>query len=127
MNWLHRRRERRAALGPHPSADELRLAAAIDGAWIVERHAAGDGDETEPRIFVTCPTLRGTFRFSPEAAEHRIRLAFPNLSDAAVTASVRHLVDRVSAYLTDRTIPDRHAPRSFVRDWAADGGQLFRL
>jgi hypothetical protein len=126
MNWLHRRRERRAKCAPQPSADELRLAAAIAGAWIVERHAAGNDGELEPRVFVTCPTLRGTFTFTPEAAERRIRLVFPDLSDAAVAAGVRHLTDRVSAYLTEKTIPAPEARRSFVHGWR-DDGELFRL
>ncbi len=126
MNWLHRRRERRAECAPQASASEQQLAAAIAGAWIVERHAAGEDGELEPRVFVTCPTLRGTFIFSPEAAERRVRRVFPDLPDAAVAASVRHLVDRVSSYLTEKTIPAMQARLSFVRDWAADG-ELFRL
>ncbi|MGN6329529.1 MAG: hypothetical protein ACTHL5_11370 [Rhodanobacter sp.] len=128
MNWLHRRRERRAKCAPPPSADVMRLAAAINGAWIVERNANIDADgNIEPRVFVTCPTLRGTFIFSPESAERRIRLAFPDLDDAAITVAVRHLVDRVSGYLTEKTLPDVEPRRSFVRDWAADDGEWFRF
>jgi len=126
MNWLQRHRERLAKFAPQPSADEMRLATAIQGAWVVERHAAGADGEIEPRIFVTSPTLRGTFKFSPESAERRIRLAFPDLPDAAVVVAVRHLTDRVSSYLTEKTFPVTEARRSFVRDWAADG-ELFRL
>ena len=126
--WLQRRRERRAKCAPQPSADELQLAAAIDGAWIVERHAnVGADGETEPRIHVTAPNLGGGFWFTPESAERRIRRVFPDLSDAAVAVAVRHLADRVAGYVTNKTFPDVEPRRSFVRDWAADDGELFRF
>lgn len=127
MNWLHRRRERLAKCALPSSADELRLAAAISGAWIVERHANVDADGgIEPRVHVTAPVLGGGFWFTPDATEHRIRRHFPDLDDAAVAVAVRHLVDRVSGYLTDKTFPDAEPQRNFVHGWAADG-ELFRF
>lgn len=126
MNWLQRRRETRAEAAPL-STDQMRLAAAIDAAWINERHAAGEDGEYEPRVFVTCPALRGMFLFSPEETERRIRKAFPSLDDKAVRASVRHMTDRVIAALTEKTVPAPAARRSYVRDWAADSSEFFRL
>lgn len=126
MNWLQRRKNKRADNAPTPSTDEMRLAAAIDAANINERHAAGEDGEYEPRVFVTCPALRGMFLFSPEEAERRIRKAFPHLDDKAVTASVRHLVDRVVIHLTEKTIPAPEARRSWVHGWR-DHDELFRL
>lgn len=106
---------------------EMRLAAAIDSAWIIERNAAGRDGVIEPNIFITCPTLRGTFKFSPEESERRILLAFPELDDKAVKASIRHLVDRVVSCLTEKSIPGDDPRPSFVHDWAADRESLFRL
>lgn len=127
MNWLQRRRERRAECAPQPSADEMRLAAAIDAAWIVERNANVEADgEIQPRVHVTAPTLGGAFWFTPSVAERRIRRHFPELGAAAVTVAVRHLTDRVAGCLTDKTIPDAEPRRSWTHSWT-DDGELFRL
>lgn len=112
--------ELRRMLGDRLQAQtsELRLATAIDSASIVERHATGDNGEIEPNIYVTCPSLRGMFKFSPEETERRIRLAFPDLSDKAVKASIRHLADRVVLSLTSKTIPDPESRGNWVHGWA---------
>lgn len=104
----------------------MRLAAAINSAWINERHAAGDDGDIEARVFVTCPALRGSFFFSPEEAERRIRKAFPDLDDKAVMASVRHLTDRVTTRLTENTLPAKESRPGWVHGWR-DQDDFFRF
>jgi hypothetical protein len=106
---------------------EMRVTAAVDSAWIIERHAAGEDGDMVPRIFVTCDALGGMWTFSIEETDRRIRKYFPTLSDKAVKRSVRHLADRVAAHATERSAPDLPRRNSWVHGWADEKNNLSRL
>lgn len=99
-----------SASTPPPASSYAELILAIDTADMINREPDDDG----PRVAVMIHALRRAFIYSREEAERRIRLAYPDLTDAEVKRGVRHLESRVR--LAWRPRVDHRRP-SWVRDW----------
>lgn len=97
--------------GGAASFEELRDA--IDAAWIVERESDDDG----PRVAVISPALRGSFFFTREEAERRLKLSFPGSAPALVTRAARHLENRIRSQMNRRFSGAR---RNWVQGWKED-------
>lgn len=93
-------------------SEELRDA--IDAAHVVAR----DPDDDGPRIVVISPSLRGSFVFSRDEAERRIRLTFPELNESGVLRGVRHLESRARLAALGR--PAKPVRRNWVNGWKED-------
>src|SRR5690606_8311122 len=94
-----------------PASFSQELSDALESAIVSVRESDDDG----PRVVVMTPALRGAFVFDPEEAARRIRLAFPELPDAAVARGVRQLTTRVR--LAAAPPPSERRRRSWVFGW----------
>lgn len=95
---------------PPPASSYAELILAIDTADVIPRESDDDG----PRVAVMIHALRNAFIYSREEAERRIRLSYPDLTDAEVKRGVRHLESRVRVAWRP---PVNHSRPSWVRDW----------
>jgi hypothetical protein len=103
-----------SASAPPPVSSLPELLSAIEAASIIVREPNDDG----PRVFVMTPALRGSFCFTREEADYRIRLAYPDLPDAEVARGVRHLESLVrQAAMPPRAERERS---SWVHGWRGD-------
>jgi len=89
------------------------LEAAIGAATFLKR----ESDDSGHRVAVICPALGGSFIYSRDESERRIRKFFPELSPGGVERAVRHLEDSARIFLRPVRQAERHR-NSWVHGWA---------
>lgn len=106
MNWLRRKRE---AKGNGLPAE---VQTVIDSLRIFRRKENDDG----PRVAVI--GLCGSFIYSREEAERRMRKAWPELSDDRISRALRYLEARVRTTANPPGSPRR---TNWVHSWRTEG------
>lgn len=109
MRFLPVRKARASA--PSPVIFSRELHDTIDSAMVSVREA----DDYGFRVMVISNPLCGSFIYSREEAERRIRKGFPELSDEAVKRGLRHLETRVRVAVMPP--PSVQRRESWVNGW----------